>query len=129
MPANTPPLCYLSYYGWSTLELFGSLRASHRHLDMVLAGMNPVTVTGYLNIACEDTNQNAGVNKYLLHAGQMLPVLFYPTEISSLQKFVIWYEVTSLLDRLHQTMFHLNSSINMMHETIQCLDRTFCLTV
>jgi len=96
---------------------------------MVLAGMNPVTATGYLTTVCEGTNENAGVNKHLLHTGQMLPVLFYPTENSSLQTFVIWFQVISFLDKLHQSTFHLNSSINMMHETIQCLDRTFCLTV
>lgn len=65
---------------------------------MVLAGTNPMTVTGYLTIVCEDTNENAGVNKHLLHTGQMLPVLFYLTEISSLQKFVIWSQVISFLD-------------------------------
>jgi len=85
---------------------------------MVLAGTNPMIVTRYLTAVCEDTNENAGVNKHLLHTGPMLSVLFHPTEISSIQKFVIWSQDISFLDKLHQSMFHLSSSINMMHYTI-----------
>jgi len=82
---------------------------------MVLAETNPMAVTGYLTAVCEDTNENAGTNKHLLHTGPMLSVFFYPTEISSIQKFVISSQDISFLDKLHQSMFHLNSSINMMH--------------
>ena len=82
---------------------------------MVLTGTNPMIVTGYLTTVCEDTNENACVNKHLLHTAPMLSVLFYPTEISSIQKFVIWSQDVSFLDKLHQSMFHLKSSIDMMH--------------
>jgi hypothetical protein len=82
---------------------------------MVPTGTNPMTVTGYLTTVCEGTNENAGENKHVLHTGTMLSVLFYPTEISSIQKFVIWSQAVSFLDKVHQSMFHLNSSINMMH--------------
>jgi hypothetical protein len=94
--------------------MFGSLHGSHSHLDVVLAGTNPKTVIRYLTILCEDITKNRGVNKHFLHSGQTLSVLFYPTEFSSLQKFVIWSQSVSFLDKLYQSMFHLNSCINMI---------------